>query len=74
MLMMSMVLPTTFNSVRLVSIANFLERLESVVLMAWILGGFIKVGVFYYAAVLGRAQWLGLKDYRSLVRASCFFN
>jgi len=57
----------TFNAVRVVSIANFLERLESVVLMAWILGGIVKLGVFYYAAVLGSAQWLGLKDYRPLV-------
>lgn len=57
----------TFNAIRVVSIANFLERLESVVLMAWILGGIAKVGVFYYAAVLGSAQWLGLKDYRPLV-------
>lgn len=57
----------TFNAVRVVSIANFLERLESVILMLWILGGIAKVGVFYYAAVLGSAQWLGLKDYRPLV-------
>lgn len=57
----------TFNAVRVVSIANFLERLESVIVAAWVLGGFVKVGVFYYAAVLGSAQWLDLKDYRPLV-------
>ena len=34
---------------------------------AWMLGGFVKVGVFYYAAVLGSAQLFGLKDYRPLV-------
>lgn len=57
----------TFNAVRVVSIANFLERLESVIMAGWVLGGFVKVGVFYYAAVLGSAQWLGLRDYRPLV-------
>lgn len=57
----------TFNAVRVVSIANFLERLESVIVAMWVLGGFVKIGVFYYAAVLGSAQWLELKDYRPLV-------
>ncbi len=57
----------TYNAVRVVSIANFLERLDAVILMVWILGGFIKIGVFYYAFVLGSAQWMGLKDYRPLV-------
>lgn len=57
----------TFNSVRVISVANFLERLESLIIMIWVLGGIIKVGVFYYAAVLGSAQWFGLKDYKPLV-------
>jgi len=57
----------TFNAIRVISIANFLERLESVLIAAWMFGGFAKLGVFYYAAVLGSAQWLGLKDYRPLV-------
>ncbi|MGE5485427.1 MAG: GerAB/ArcD/ProY family transporter [Ignavibacteriales bacterium] len=55
------------NAVRAVLIANFLERLESVVVSAWVFTGIAKIGVFYYAAVLGSAQWLGLKDYRPLV-------
>ncbi|MDH7479641.1 MAG: endospore germination permease [Syntrophomonadaceae bacterium] len=58
---------STYNSVRVISIANFLERLETVVVMAWVFGGFAKIGIFYYAAVLGSAQWLGLSDYRPLV-------
>jgi spore germination protein KB len=57
----------TYNTVRVVSIANFLERLDAVVVAAWMFGGFIKVGMFYYAAVLGSARLLGLKDYRPLV-------
>lgn len=56
-----------YNAVRVVSIANFLERLESVIVAVWVFGGFAKVGVFYYAAVLGSAQWLGLKSYQPLV-------
>ncbi|MBZ4653978.1 MAG: putative rane protein [Peptococcaceae bacterium] len=56
-----------FNAVRLISVDNSLGRLEIIIVLAWVLGGFFKVGVFYYAAVLGSAQWLELKDYRPLV-------
>jgi spore germination protein KB len=56
-----------FNVVREISIANFLERLDYVIFITWVLGGFIKVGVFYFAAVLGSAQCFKLKDYRPLV-------
>ena len=51
---------------RTVSIANFLERMESVVMVVWILGVLVKVALFYYAFTLGSAQWLNLKDYKPL--------
>jgi len=57
----------TLNGARVISIANFLERLEAVIIGVWITGGFVKVSVFYWAAVLGSAQVLDLKDYRLLV-------
>ncbi len=57
----------TYDAVRVISIANFFERLESVIVAFWVLGGFVKVGVFYYVSVLGSAQCLSLKDYRPLV-------
>jgi spore germination protein KB len=57
----------TFNAIRVVSIANFLERLESIAIAVWMFGGFAKIGIFYYAAALSSAQWLELKDYRPLV-------
>lgn len=56
-----------FNAARLISAGTSLERLETVIVLAWILGGFFKIGVFYYAAVLGSAQLLELRDYRPLV-------
>ena len=55
------------NRSRLISIANFLERLEALSMVVWVTGGFVKVAVFYWAAVLGTAQVLELKDYRPLV-------
>lgn len=56
-----------YNSVRIISIANFLERLEALPVAIWIGGGIIKVCFLRYAAVLGAAQCLELKDYRPLV-------
>ncbi|MFZ5631568.1 MAG: GerAB/ArcD/ProY family transporter [Bacillota bacterium] len=57
----------TFSLIRQVSIANFLERIESVHVAIWVLGMFGKIALFYYAAVLGAAQLANLKDYRPLV-------
>lgn len=54
-----------FNSFREIEVAEFIERLDAVIVMIWVLSGLIKVSVFYYA-VLGSAQWLGLSDYRPL--------
>ncbi len=52
---------------RYISIAGFFEHLESVVMAIWIVGAFVKISVFYYAAALGTAQWLNLSDYRPVV-------
>ncbi|USK60646.1 GerAB/ArcD/ProY family transporter [Peribacillus asahii] len=56
-----------FNISRYISIADFFEHLESVVMAIWVAGAFVKISVFYYAAALGTAQWLNLSDYRPIV-------
>jgi spore germination protein KB len=55
------------SKVRIISLGNFLERLEAITMGIWIAGGLIKISLFYWAAVLGSAQCLELKDYRPLV-------
>ncbi len=55
------------NAGRYISLADFFEHLESITMAVWILGAFIKISVFYYAAALSTAQWLNLSDYRSIV-------
>ncbi len=57
----------TFSLVRQVSVANFVERIESVLVAIWVVGMFGKIGVFYYTAVLGSAQLANISDYRPLV-------
>ncbi|MFD2371550.1 endospore germination permease [Brevibacillus sp. GCM10020057] len=52
---------------RYISVADFFENLESLVMAIWILGMFVKISFFYYVSVLGFSQWFGVSDYRPLV-------
>jgi spore germination protein KB len=61
------------SAVRYISIADFLEHLEAVITALWVVGVFLKISVFYYALVLGTAQWLNLSDYRPIVFPMGFF-
>jgi spore germination protein KB len=55
------------SAVRYISIADFLEHIEAIVMALWVAAVFLKIAVFYYALVLGTAQWLNLSDYRPIV-------
>jgi spore germination protein KB len=55
------------SAVRYISLADFLEHLESLIMALWVSSAFIKISAYYYALVLGTAQWLNLSDYRSIV-------
>ena len=54
-------------AVRYISIADFFENLEALILAMWIVGNFIKITVFYYAVVLSVGQCWKLSDYRPIV-------
>ncbi|MBS3950380.1 MAG: endospore germination permease [Peptococcaceae bacterium] len=49
------------------SLGVFLERIEALYLAIWVVGTFIRVAVVFYAAVLGLAQTLGIKDHRIFI-------
>lgn len=53
--------------VRYISLADFFENLESIVMTIWVIGAFIKISVFYYVSTISTAQWLNLSDYRIIV-------
>ncbi|OPX83510.1 MAG: Spore germination protein YndE [Pelotomaculum sp. PtaB.Bin104] len=57
----------TLNGIRTIHLANFLERLDLIAMAIWVAIGLVKISVFYWAAVLGSAQLLELKDYKPLV-------
>lgn len=52
---------------RYISITEYIERVDPLIMLMWVGGGIVKIAVFHYCAVLAIAQWLNLKDYRPLV-------
>ncbi|MFE5324652.1 endospore germination permease [Paenibacillus sp. NPDC056579] len=55
------------QAARLISIADFLEHVESVVVVIWVAGAYLKIAIYYYVLVLGTAQWLNLGNYKPIV-------
>ncbi|GIO25758.1 GerAB/ArcD/ProY family transporter [Ornithinibacillus bavariensis] len=55
------------EAARFISVADFLQHLESVVMAIWVAGTFIKVSLFYYVVVIGTAQVLHISDFRPIV-------
>lgn len=56
-----------FVAFRYIRAGSFIENFEVLLLAMWILGNFLKISVFFYAAVLSFAQSMKLSDYRSIV-------
>lgn len=56
----------TYILVKKISLADFLERMEAAIATLWIITIFFKIAIYFYGSILGLAQVLRLKDYRSL--------
>lgn len=52
---------------RYITIADFLQHIEAIIIAIWIFGIFVKISVFLYIYSASVAEWLGMKDYRPLV-------
>lgn len=50
-----------------ISIGDFLERIEVIVAIIWIITIYFKVTISYYILNIGLAQIFGLKDYKILL-------
>lgn len=57
------------SATRMVSIADFLERFDALVILMMVAGVFFKVGGWMYGAAVGIAQFSNLKDYRPIILA-----
>lgn len=55
------------SAVRYISIFDFLENVDAVVMASWVGGAYVKISVYYYAIVVGMAHWLNVSSYRAFV-------
>ncbi len=44
-----------------------IQGLEIVVFVAWIAGGMVKIGIYYFSSVNLIAEWFDLKDYKKII-------
>ncbi|KKI92700.1 hypothetical protein WQ54_07335 [Bacillus sp. SA1-12] len=56
-----------YETIRRVSLIEFIERLDPIVLLTLIIGDFFKVGIFFYAAVIGTADLFKVKNHKILI-------
>lgn len=56
-----------FSLVRMISLAQFIERLDSLFTVIIVIGAFSKVTLLYYVSVLVTAQLLRMKNYMPLI-------
>ncbi|MCS7458972.1 endospore germination permease [Paenibacillus doosanensis] len=52
---------------RYISLADFIEHTEAMVMAIWVMGVFVKICVYYYCLLLIFSQWLNFSDYRRIV-------
>lgn len=56
-----------FSIVRAISLADFIERIDSIYMGIWVLGMYVKISIFYYLSVISTAQVFNLSDFRPVV-------
>ncbi|MFB4164144.1 GerAB/ArcD/ProY family transporter [Alteribacillus sp. JSM 102045] len=55
------------NTIQAIQVAEFLERLDVYFMIALIIGGFIKVSIYFYAGIIGISNLCKVKDTSKLV-------
>ncbi|KAB2330146.1 GerAB/ArcD/ProY family transporter [Cytobacillus depressus] len=56
-----------FETIRFINVMNFIQNLEIIAVLVWILSAFIKVSLYFFSASYGTAQILKLKDWRKMI-------
>lgn len=56
----------TYILAKKVRLSSFLQRIESVIAILWLITIYYKILLYFYASVIGLAQILKLKDYKPL--------
>lgn len=50
-----------------VNIGNFVQRIESIVIMIWIVSLFFKITICYYSLLLSASQIMGLRSFKPII-------
>ncbi|NOU62514.1 GerAB/ArcD/ProY family transporter [Paenibacillus sp. LMG 31461] len=56
-----------FDMVRFISFGGFIENIDVVIVLIWIISVFIKMSIYFFISCYGTAQWLHMKDWRKLI-------
>jgi spore germination protein KB len=56
-----------FDMVRFISFGGFIENIDLIIVLVWIISVFIKLSLYFFISCYGTAQWLHIKDWRNLV-------
>ncbi|MBM7644183.1 spore germination protein KB [Scopulibacillus daqui] len=56
-----------YTAASYISVADFAEHLDGIVMAIWILVGFCQLTMWLYALSFGVSQWLNLSEYRRVV-------
>lgn len=62
-----------FEAVRLIQIGNYIERLELILLFAWVISTYIRLTVCYYVILKCIEYIFNLTDYRKISLTLCIF-
>lgn len=55
------------ETLRLIKVGGFLDRLDIIIVVTLVIGGFIKISMFMYVSILGTAQLFKIKNERYLI-------
>ncbi len=56
-----------FDLVRYISTMEFIQNIESIVIVIWVLSIFIKLSLYLFITSYGTAQWLGIKNWKKVI-------
>jgi spore germination protein KB len=56
-----------FDMIRFISIGGFLQNIDLVIELIWIISVFIKMSLYFFMSCYGTAQWLNMKNWKKLI-------
>ena len=63
----------SFDLASYISVMDFIQNLEIIAIIVWILSVFIKLSVYFFLVCYGTAQLFKLKDWRKMIWIAAIF-